>query len=454
MSRVHHFPKGFLWGVSTASYQIEGAAHEDGKGESIWDAYTHTPGKVINNENGDVAADHYHLWRQDIALMKDLGYRTYRFSIAWPRILPAGTGKMNEPGLVFYDHLVDGLLEAGITPVVTLYHWDLPVALSGGWLNRATADAFVEYTDVVTRRLGDRVKMWTTLNEPFCASFSSYAFGYHAPGEKNLAHALQAGHHLLLAHGLAVPVIRANVPLARVSIVVNPAPTIPASSSVLDREACRFQDGLTNRWLLDPLFGRDYPQDMRADFTRMGVWQDLPAYIKPGDMQVISVPLDLLGVNYYSRHIVAGDPDHPDQPELSHGVMPPDAQKTDFGWEVYPQGFYDLLAWLKQTYSPKSMFIAENGVSYGDGPDASGAVHDLRRMDFLRSHLVTLAHAIADGIPVEGYFHWSFLDNFEWAAGFSQRFGLIYTDYATRKRYPKDSAYLYQQIIAANSVSE
>ena len=454
MTKTHSFPEGFLWGVSTSSYQIEGAVHADGRGESIWDTFSHTPGKIINGDNGDQAADSYHLWKDDIALIKEMGIQAYRFSIAWPRVMPSGTGKINEAGLAYYDHLVDGLLAAGIKPVVTLYHWDLPAALPGAWLNRATAEAFVDYTDVVTRRLGDRVKMWTTLNEPFCAAFTSYAFGVHAPGEVNLEHALRAGHHLLLAHGLAVPVIRANVPEARVSIVMNPAPVYAASDSAADREAARFQDGFINRWLLDPLFGRGYPADMRADFTRMGIWKDQPEYIQPGDMEVIAAPTDLMGINYYSPSRVKADPAHPDQPELAQRYIPGGVETTDFDWEIYPQGFYDLLDWVNRTYAPKSLFIAENGASYADGPDAGGKIHDARRIAYLHSHLISLARAVEAGIPVEAYFHWSLLDNFEWSAGYSQRFGLVYVDFATEKRTIKDSGYSYRKVIADNSIEE
>lgn len=454
MTKTHSFPEGFLWGVSTSAYQIEGAVHADGRGQSIWDTFSHIPGKIANNDNGDRAADSYHLWQQDIALMKELGVPAYRFSLAWPRIFPEGTGELNEAGLAHYDRLVDALLAAGIMPVVTLYHWDLPTALAGAWLNRATVEAFIEYTDVVTRRLGDRVKMWTTINEPFCAAFLSYAFGQHAPGETNLAHALEAGHHLLLAHGQAVPVVRANVPGARVSIVMNPGPVYAASDSAADREAVRFRDGQDNRWLFDPLFGRDYPADMRADFARMGVWKDTPDYVRSGDMESIAAPIDMLGMNYYSRSLVRASSDHPERPELGLRYVPDRAASTDFGWEIYPQGLFDILDWVNRTYAPKSLFIAENGASYADGPDASGRIHDERRIAYLRSHLCQLTRAIEAGIPLEAYFHWSLLDNFEWAAGYSQRFGLVHVDFASGKRLIKDSGYFYRQVIATNSVEE
>jgi beta-galactosidase len=454
MTKIHPFPAGFRWGVSTSSYQIEGGVHEDGRGQSIWDTFAHTPGKIVNNDNGDVAADSYHLWQQDIELMRALGVNAYRFSIAWPRIQPEGRGAVNEAGMGYYERLVDGLLAAGITPVVTLYHWDLPQALAGGWLNRDTAFAFADYADRVSQRLGDRVKLWTTLNEPFCAAFLGYAFGIHAPGESNMAHALQASHHLLLAHGLAVPVLRANVPDAEISIVVNPAPVHAASDSEADREAARFQDGVGNRWQLDPLFGKGYPADMRADFARLGCWQETPDYVKPGDMQIIATPFDALGLNYYSRSLVKASLGYPEHPEMGDRIIPKGAAVTHFGWEIYPEGLYELLQWVHQTYAPEHMFIAENGASYPDGPDAGGTVHDVRRIDYLRSHLIQLERAIAAGLPIDGYFHWSLLDNFEWAGGYAERFGLVYVDFATRKRTVKDSCGFYKQVIAANAVEE
>lgn len=454
MGKVYTFPKGFLWGTSTSAYQIEGAVHADGRGLSIWDTYSHTPGKIINNDTGDVAADHYHLWQQDVALMKDLGYKAYRFSIAWPRILPNGIGEINEAGLSFYDRLVDGLLGAGITPVITLFHWDLPTALKGAWLERATAQAFSAYTDVVTRRLGDRVKQWMTLNEPWCPSILGYALGEHAPGEKNYEHALRAGHHLLLAHALSTQVIRANVTRAKVSLVENPAPNTPSSESEADKYACRFHEGFVNRWFLDPIYGRGYPQDMVADFRKMGALQEKPNYILPGDLELIATPIDSLGVNYYSRAIIGAVQGHEMEPGMLSREVPAGNEVSDFGWEVYPHGLVELLDWINTTYSPKSMFIAENGAAYHDGPGADGKVHDQRRVSYLRRHLIELAKAIEAGIPVDSYFVWSFLDNFEWAVGYSQRFGIVHVDFATQKRTPKDSAYFYSQVVASNQVEE
>lgn len=453
MGKTYTFPQGFLWGSATASYQVEGAVHADGRGESIWDRFAHTPGKILNNDNADVSTDFYHLWREDIALMKRLGLQAYRFSIAWPRILPDGTGQVNEAGLAFYDRLVDALMAADITPVVTLYHWDLPTALPGAWLSRETALAFSAYTDVVTRRLGDRVKKWTTLNEPWCAAMLGYQFGTHAPGETDLAAALKAGHHLMLAHGLGVRVIRTNVPDAEVSLVVNPYPLTPASQSGADLYATRFYEGSFNRWFIDPAFGRGYPAEIRSYYQSEGVMDEAPAYILPADLELIASPIDALGINYYSRTIIGAEVGH----EMKPGHLTRIASKaeaTDYNWEIYPHGLLEILDWLNKTYAPKTMFIAENGAAYHDGLSADGKVHDARRVSYMRRHLVELARAIESGIPVTGYFAWSLMDNFEWSVGFSQRFGIVHVDYDTLKRTPKDSAYFYQQVIASNSVEE
>lgn len=454
MPELYTFPKDFLWGTATSSYQIEGAVNEDGRGESIWDTFSHTPGKIKNNDTGDVATDSYHLYKQDIEIMQQLGVKAYRFSIAWPRVLPTGRGQVNELGLAYYDSLVDSLLKAGIEPVITLYHWDLPAALPGGWLNRATTDAFVEYTDLMTRTLGDRVKIWTTFNEIYCAAFLGYAWGSHAPGETNYAHALAAAHHMLLAHGKAVPVIRANVPGASVGIVMNPTPVYTVTDSSEDRDAARFIEGVNNRWLLDPVYGKGYPQDIADVFTREGAWSDTPDCVKPGDMETIAAPLDLLGINIYSRALVKADPQAADYPQKAVWTHSEEVEHTDIGWEVYPQGIYDLLKWLNDTYAPKSMYITENGAAYSDGPSADGAVHDERRISYLRRYLASLARAVRDGLPVKGYFCWSLLDNYEWAHGYSQRFGIVHVDYATQKRTIKDSGWFYKQVIAENCVEE
>lgn len=446
------FPRGFLWGTSTSSYQIEGAAKEGGRGESIWDVFSHTPGRVANNENGDTACDHYHLWKQDVALMKELGYKAYRFSIAWPRIFPAGRGRINEEAVDFYSRLVDDLLDAGITPMITLYHWDLPSALPGGWLNRDTALAFADYSAAVVKALGDRVKLWTTLNEPWCSSFLSYFLGEHAPGEKNLAHALQAAHHLLLAHGMAVPAIRAAGREAEVNIVLNLSPVYPYTRSAGDLFAARELDGTFNRWFLDPIFGRRYPADLTAELQQIGALAAEPDYIQPGDMQTIAAPLDALGINYYDSSTVRAIPGREMQPAQWEVVKDPDTEKTDMNWEIHPQGLYDLLLRVNWDYQPGRIYVTENGASYSDGPDAAGKIHDERRTAYLRSHIRAVERAVQAGAPVQGYFVWSFMDNFEWAFGYRQRFGLVYVDYPTQKRLPKDSAFFYSQVCRQNGL--
>jgi beta-glucosidase len=452
MTETHPFPKDFLWGVATASYQIEGGAREDGRGESIWDVFSHTPGKVKNGDTGDVADDHYHLWRQDVALMKSLGVKAYRFSVAWPRIFPTGTGQLNEAGLAFYDNLVDELLKAGIQPLITLYHWDLPAALPGGWLERGTAHAFAAYTDVVTRCLGDRVKYWVTLNEPFCSAFLGYGYGWHAPGETNREHALRAAHHLHLAHGLGVQAIRANVKAASVGIVGDPTLIYPHSKSAADQKACRFYDGMMNRWFLDPVFGKGYPQDMCEDFARMGIRSESPDYIQPGDMETIAAPMDMLGVNYYTRSVIGALPGISRHPDRIRHYKPRGKEYTTVNWEVFPQGIFELLQQLNERYHPKSLFIAENGAAYDYGPDETGRVHDTKRVEYMRSHIAQISRAIRAGLPVNAYFAWSLMDNFEWAHGYSQRFGIVHVDYETRVRTVKDSGLFYKEVIEKNAV--
>src|SRR5688572_21175765 len=330
------FPEGFIWGTATSSYQIEGAINEDGRGESIWDRFAHTPGRTRNNENGDDACDHYHRYQDDVRLMKELGYTGYRFSIAWPRILPEGRGTVNEKGLDFYSRLVDALLENGVTPNATLYHWDLPVAL-GGWEPRSTAEAFANYADVVTRALGDRVKIWATLNEPWCSSLLSYQIGEHAPGLKDPFLGLKTAHHLLLAHGLSIPIMRANCPDGEFGIVLNQDMTQPKSHSQADYAAYRHRDGSFNRWFLDPVFGRRYPADIVADYRKMG-WlpSEEPDYIQPGDMETIAAPLDFLGINYYTRSVVSAIPGREMEPGAISYWKAPRETMTDMEWEAYP----------------------------------------------------------------------------------------------------------------------
>ena len=441
MTTILKFPEGFMFGTATCSYQIEGAVHEDGRGESIWDVFSHTPGKTLNGDTGDVACDHYHRWQEDIQLMKSLGFKTYRFSIAWPRILPEGRGRINQPGLDFYSRLVDGLLEAGITPLATLYHWDLPTALENAWLNRDVVDAFAEYTGVVARHLGDRVKNWFTINEPWCASHLSYTFGEHAPGMKDRSKGVLAAHHLLLAHGVGVKELRIGVSDAQVGIVLNMSPIHNDPDSPVSEDKIRFMDGELIRWFADPIFGRGYPIDILEDYVRMGVLESTePDYIQPGDMELIAQETDLLGINYYTRQFVSANSDG-----LHHENR--DVPQTDMGWELYPQGLFEILERINREYHPKQLMVTENGASYADGPDEHGKVHDQRRIDYLQSHLQVVWQAIQAGIPVTGYLQWSLMDNFEWARGYSQRFGAIYVDYETQKRTIKDSAYWFADFI-------
>ena len=441
MTSLIKFPKNFLWGTATCAYQIEGAVKEDGRGESIWDVFSHTPGKTLNGDTGDVACDHYHRWREDIQLMKSLGYKAYRFSIAWPRILPEGRGRINQPGLDFYNRLIDGLLEAGIQPLATLYHWDLPTVLEGAWLNRSVVDAFAEYSGLAASHFGDRVKLWFTINEPWCASHLSYTIGEHAPGMKDRSKGILAAHHLLLAHGEAVKELRKAIPDAQVGIVLNMSPIHNDPDAPVSEDRIRFMDGELNRWFADPLYGRGYPQDMLEDYVRMGVLESTqPDFIKPGDMELIAEETDLLGINYYTRIFVSED---------SSGVQNEDRDvpKTDMGWELYPEGLYEILERVNREYHPKQLMVTENGASYADGPDEIGKVHDQRRIDYLQTHIRQVWQAIQAGIPVTGYLQWSLMDNFEWARGYSQRFGVIHVDFETQKRTIKDSAYWFSDYI-------
>jgi beta-glucosidase len=441
----HTFANGFVWGAATAAYQIEGAVNEDGRGESIWDRFSHTPGKTENGDTGDVACDHYHRWRDDIELMRSLGLDAYRFSIAWPRILPEGRGRVNEAGLDFYDRLVDGLLKAGITPWVTLYHWDLPQVLedAGGWPNRATADAFVEYADVISRRLGDRVKHWITLNEPWCSAFLGYHNGHHAPGRTNLADALQAAHTLLLAHGMTVPILRANSTNAQIGITLNLTHAYPATEQDPDRAAAQRMDGFFNRWFLDPLYGRGYPEDIVA------LYGTANPSVSDGDLTTIAASTDFLGINFYNPSFISN---HPNDPPLNIGhERLVDAEYTAMDWVVYPQGLSDLLQRVDRDYPVGALYITENGAAYVDEPpqmvDGTRRVHDPQRTRYYAQHLAAAQRAIAAGVPIKGYFAWSLMDNFEWAFGYTKRFGITYVDYATQERTLKDSGRWYAEVI-------
>ncbi|NOK61390.1 MAG: beta-glucosidase [Chloroflexi bacterium AL-W] len=454
MSRLL-FPDTFKWGAATSAYQIEGAWNEDGRGPSIWDYFTRKPGCIEDGSSGDIACDHYHRWQDDIALMKDLGLQTYRFSIAWSRIMPDGRNSINQAGLDFYSRLVDMLLEQNIQPFATLYHWDLPQALqdTGGWPDRSTAEAFVTYADIVSRHLGDRVKQWITHNEPWCISFLGYQKGSKAPGMQDWTAALAASHHVLLSHGWAVPVIRQNSPQAEVGITLNFNPAVPASPSVADRDAARQHDGYFNRWFLDPLYGRQYPADMITTYTEADYLPtDHIPFIQDGDFSAIAVPTDFLGVNYYNR-IIVRDESLPEQQNLPRtNFLAPKDEWTDMGWEVYPQGLYELLMRLHFEYQPGKLYITENGASYGDAPNGDKQIHDLRRTNYLRNHFIAAHQAIESGVPLAGYFVWSLMDNFEWEQGYTQRFGIVWVDYTTQERILKNSAIWYRNVITTNTV--
>jgi beta-glucosidase len=441
----NQFPKGFYWGTATASFQIEGATHADGRGESIWDRFCDTPGKIKTGELGEPACDSYHLYMDDIAVMRAMNNNAYRFSIAWPRIIPDGDGEVNKAGLAYYDRVVDALLAAGITPFVTLYHWDLPQALQdkGGWASRATVDAYVRYVDIVVSHLGDRVKHWMTHNEPWCVSFLSHEIGEHAPGLHDRKVALQVAHNVLVSHGLAVPVIRKRCPDGKVGIVLNFSPAYPAIDSAADQAMTRQAHASFNLWFLDPIAGRGYPQDVWDSYGA-----DVPV-VEPGDMEIIAAPLDFLGVNYYSRHI-CHDPAGGEGSRILN--VRSKTNVSDRDWEIYPQAMYDLLVWLKSGYTFKDFYLTENGASYFDVVSADGAVHDPKRVDFLQQHLATLLRSIEAGVPVRGYFCWSLMDNFEWAFGTSSRFGLAFTDFTTQVRILKDSGKWYGEVARTNQL--
>jgi beta-glucosidase len=440
MSTDLYFPPSFLWGAATASYQIEGAGHEDGRGESIWDRFCATPGKVRNGENGSIACDHYHRYREDVHLMHELGLQAYRFSTAWPRILPEGRGRVNPKGLDFYDRLVDELLTYDIEPYLTLYHWDLPQVLEdrGGWTSRGTVEAFLEYTEAVVRRLGDRVHNWITHNEPWVIAWQGYGWGEHAPGRTGDDLALTVVHNVLLSHGLAVPLIRRDAPQARVGITLNLTPVYPASNDPDDVAAARMADVFANTWFLDPVFRGAYPAEGQELFR-----EHLPD-IQPGDLPSIAVPIDFLGINTYSRHVVSA---HPETKKPLH-LRPSGAEFTDMDWEVYPDGLHDLLVRVHRDYSPKSIYVTENGAAYTDVRLHDGSVQDPERQRYLEGHLGAASRAIRAGVPLHGYFVWSLLDNFEWALGYGRRFGIIHVDYPTQERTPKGSAYWYRDLIA------
>jgi beta-glucosidase len=439
-------PDGFIWGVSTSAYQIEGAVAEGGRGVSIWDRFSTTPGKVRNGDTGEVACDFFHRHREDVALMRELGVDAFRFSIAWPRILPEGRGAVNEAGLDFYDRLVDELLGAGIRPFPTLYHWDLPQALEdlGGWPSRPTAAAFAEYVGVVAARLGDRVTDWTTHNEPFCSSWLGYGVGRHAPGRAEPGDGLAAAHHVLLSHGLALEVLRRSCPQAQLGIALDSWPIHAATDDEADVAAAAHADALRNRLFFDPVLHGEYPWEV---FDRFGVDGD---FVKDGDLAAISAPLDFLGINNYSRSVVRADARTGEPVD----APPAGVARTGLGWEIYPDGLHEVLTRLHRDYDVQALYVTENGAAFPDLQGHGGEVHDPERIDYLEGYTGAVARAVAEGVPVRGYFVWSLLDNFEWAEGYSQRFGLVYVDYPTLERVPKSSFAWYRDRIAAARSAE
>ncbi|WP_300344017.1 GH1 family beta-glucosidase [Nesterenkonia sp.] len=462
------FPPNFLWGSATAAYQVEGGWNDGGRGASIWDTFSKTPGKVFEGHTGDTACDHYRLFREDVALMKRLNLQVYRFSVSWSRVMPDGVTP-NPEGLKFYSDLVDELLEAGITPWLTQYHWDLPQALedAGGWTVRSTAEAFERYAVVLHEALGDRVRHWTTLNEPWCAAFLGYANGHHAPGRTEPSAALAAAHHLLLAHGRAVTALRQRDPQLQLGLTLNFTDYQPADpDSAADRDAARRLDGSFNRFFIEPVLKGAYPSDVLAD--QAGLWPQ--GLVAECDMETISTPIDVLGVNFYTGELLRGaDPEQaaekaaaarragPPTPNVGSehvSPVPRELPRTAMGWEVLPEALHRLLVRLHTDYTGPAnvaLYVTENGAAYEDELTETG-IHDAERLDYIRRHLHAVHAAIEDGADVRGYFVWSLLDNFEWAFGYSKRFGIVHVDYTTQRRTPKDSAHWYAQVAATGMV--
>ncbi len=447
------FPDGFLWGTATASYQVEGAVGADGRGASIWDTFSHTPGATFHGDTGDVACDQYNRVADDVALMAELGVRAYRFSVAWPRIQPDGSGAPLEAGLDYYRRLVALLRDASIEPAVTLYHWDLPQALQdrGGWESRETADRFADFAQLVAEALGDEVGTWITLNEPWVSSFMGYGTGEHAPGIASLDAALRAAHHLHLAHGKAVQALRATLAsTAQVGITLNLSPVRAVTGEPADVAAATRVDGFLNRWFLDPVRRGRYPEDLLGHFANLG---SAPP-VEDGDLEIVSAPIDFLGVNYYSaRTVVASAEDDTSLARLGAAdSVAPGTPVTAMGWPIVPEGLTELLVRVARDYGPLPLFVTENGAAFHDYVDPDGEVQDPERVAYLEAHFRAAHAAIAEGVDLRGYFVWSFLDNFEWAEGYSKRFGIVYVDYGTQRRIPKHSARWYSRVVAANGL--
>lgn len=439
----------FAWGVATSAYQIEGGRHEGGKGESIWDRFS-DEGRL--RDPGDVACDHFHRLEEDLDLLAGLGVDAYRFSTAWSRVVPDGDGPVSQDGLEFYGRLISGLEERGIEPCLTLYHWDLPQALQdkGGWASRDTIDSFARYATVLAETFGDRVGRWITQNEPWVSAFPGHRDGVFAPGLTSWETALVASHHLLVSHGRATRAIRAVVPDGQVGIALDCRPSEPADESAV--ETNRYFDGFRNRWYFDPVFGVGYPEDMVTTYTERGhLPNGLPGLVQDGDMDEIAVPIDFLGINYYTTVTITADSEESDEPEGPVGPGAPEGF-TEMGWRNDPHGLSDFLERVSDTYGPPSMLVTENGASYTNWPDATGRVEDNRRIEYLDAHIGAVLDARDAGVPVDGYFVWSLLDNIEWVAGFGQRFGLVWVDKDTGQRLPKDSYHWYRDRIKSTEV--
>ena len=437
---LHGFPADFVWGVATSAFQIEGAAALDGKGLSIWDTFCQQPGTIADASHGDVACDHYHRWPQDLDLTASLGVNAYRFSVSWPRVRPSGSGAWNAQGLDFYERLVDGLLQRGVQPYLTLHHWDLPQALQdqGGWAQRDTVYRFVEYALGMQARLGDRVASITTHNEPWVMATLGHETGIFAPGIQHRATAVQVAHHLLLSHGLAVQALRFEGCRAKLGVVLNLSPVQAATDSEADNTAARLEDGKLLRWYLDPLFKGCYPLDV---LHHLGA--DAP-HVATGDMQDIATPIDFLGLNYYSRSVVSA--------AGAWDVRSSGRPITDMGWEVYPEGLTELLLRLHRDYPVPPLFVTENGGAFKDTLQG-GRVHDSGRTDYIAAHIAAVGEALRQGVPMAGYMVWSLLDNFEWASGYAKRFGIVHVDYASQQRTLKDSALWYRNFLAQQRAS-
>ena len=437
------FPADFVWGAATSAFQIEGSPLADGAGPSNWQAFCHQPGRIVNDDHGEIACDHYHRYADDVGLMQQLGIGAYRFSLNWARILPNGRGPLNASGIDFYKRLLDTLENAGIQSFATLHHWDYPLALDekGGWQNRDSSAWFADYAAVLFRQLGDRITSWATFNEPWVIVHEGFVAGTHPPGLQNLLAARSATHNILRGHGMAVQAFRAESK-GDIGIVVNLEPKYPASDQATDQEATKRADAWMNRQFLDPIFLGSYPDELE------GIWGVPSNTFDPMDLRLIQTPIDFVGINYYSRSVVRNAPRVPHF--LAERVEQTSAPATDMGWEIYPEGLSDCLSWVTERYGEIPLYITENGAAFDDGPDEEGRIHDTRRVDYFRSHLLAAHRALQNGVPLRGYFAWSLLDNFEWAFGYAKRFGLIHVDFETQARTLKNSAHFYREVIESS----